>query len=138
MDGPASADPPALAQRAGGTALAKVEPEELSYSPASSSPQDSSPEFIHWRRHALPGNIESVCPERAGDNGAGLRDSIAVLGAKLASRGRGFPVHPAGPRSWRALDPALRCDEREQCRSRLPDRSKLIRLCLAQRAVASG
>ena len=37
--GPASADPPALALRAGGTALVNIEPEELSYSPASSSPQ---------------------------------------------------------------------------------------------------
>ena len=95
MDGPASADPPALSQRAGGTALAKVEPEELSYSPVSSPAQDCPLEVIHCRRHAVPGNIESVCPERAGDYGAGLRDSIAELGPKAASRGRTFPVHPA-------------------------------------------
>ena len=87
MDGPASADPPALAQRAGGTALAKVEPEELSYSPVSSPAQDCPLEVIHCRRHAVPGNIESVCPERAGDYGAGLRDIIAELGPKGASRG---------------------------------------------------
>ena len=77
--GPASADPPALALRAGGTALVSIEPEELSYSPASSSSQDSSPELIRWRRHALPGNFDRVCSDRPGDYGAGLRDDIAEL-----------------------------------------------------------
>ena len=104
--GPASADPPALALRAGGTALVSIEPEELSYSPASSSSQDSSPELIHWRRHALPGNFDRVCSDRPGDYGAGLRDSIAELYPKGASRGRCFPVHPAGPRSGQDLGPA--------------------------------
>ena len=82
-----------------GTALANVEPEELRYSPASSSTQNSSPANVLSRAHALPENIDRVCPQRSGDYGARLLYSIAVLGPKGASRGRCFPVHPAGPRS---------------------------------------
>ena len=67
MDGPASADPPALAQRAGGTALANVEPEAPSHSPVSSASQDSSLQIIHWRRHAVPDTNVSACSDRAGD-----------------------------------------------------------------------
>ena len=80
-----------------GTALANVEPEELRYSPASSSTQNSSPANVLSRAHALPENIDRVCPQRSGDYGARLLYGIAVLGPKRASRGRCFPVHPAGP-----------------------------------------
>ena len=70
-----------------GTALANVEPEELRYSPASSSTQDSSPANVLSRAHALPENIDRVCPQRSGDYGARLLYGTAVLGPKRASRG---------------------------------------------------
>ena len=97
-DGAASAAPPARAHRAGGTALANVEPEGLSHLLASPSPQDSSLQVLHCQRHALPDTNVTVCSDRAGDHGAALYHSIAVPGPKLASRGRTFPVHPAASR----------------------------------------
>ena len=95
-NGPASAEPPARTHRAVGTALANVEPEELSHLLASPSPQDSSLQVTHCQRHALPDTNVTVCSDRAGDHGAALYHGIAVAGPKLASRGRTFPVHPAG------------------------------------------
>ena len=97
-NGPASAEPPARTHRAGGTALANVEPEELSYLLASPSPQDSSLQVLLCRRHAEPDTNVTVCSDRAGDHGAAFYHSIAVPGPKLASRGRTFPVHPAASR----------------------------------------
>ena len=60
-NGPASAEPPARTHRAGGTALANVEPEELSYLLASPSPQDSSLQVLLCRRHAQPDTNVTVC-----------------------------------------------------------------------------
>ena len=89
-DGAASAAPPARAHRAGGTALANVEPEGLSHLLASPSPQDSSLQVLHCQRHALPDTNVTVCSDRAGDHGAALYHSIAVPGPKLASRGQAW------------------------------------------------
>ena len=102
-NGPASAEPPARTHRAGGTALANVEPEELSYLLASPSPQDSSLQVLLCRWHAEPDTNVTVCSDRAGDHGAAFYHSIAVPGPKLASRGRTFPVHPAASRCMRAV-----------------------------------
>ena len=153
MDGPASADPPALAQRAGGTALANVEPEAPSHSPVSSASKDSSLQIIHWRRHAVPDTNVSACSDRAGDYGTALVHRIAVPGPKLASRGRGFPVHPAGPRSGRILgrldepgsigratrasDPALQYHKGAERRSRLIAAGKHDQCSRAERELCS-
>ena len=110
-NGPASAEPPARTHRAGGTALANVEPEELSYLLASPSPQDSSLQVLLCRRHAEPDTNVTVCSDRAGDHGAAFYHSIAVPGPKLASRGRTFPVHPAASRCRGMLNSAANGDQ---------------------------